>query len=224
MSFLSLLGKIGKTALGIGAAPVTGGMSLIPGLIDAGGSVLGALGSASSHNRGEQEQAQLNRDAISERAMSDHENALLNRADLEMKQRQMDAQTREQAYRQAMRSQYLKSYHPAERPDGVPMIHGSFNTVSPDMINTAQEMEKQAMLRMLNGEKFDSLPTLEKFTPTPFQGPSTFEKIANIAGPSLQTLSVLHKLQGQNQQSQSLLPSRNLNLARLFPNDEQDVS
>lgn len=64
MSFLSVLGKIGKIAAPIVAAPFTGGLSMaaLPGMISDVGGVLGSAGTSAAHGRREDadEQARMN--------------------------------------------------------------------------------------------------------------------------------------------------------------------
>jgi hypothetical protein len=150
------------------------------------GSALGKLfgGGAKQQSSDRQGKDTVNtqRDRNAIEAMSEREQALIARAALELKQREFDAASRESGYRQSLRSQYLQNWTPAQRPNGIQMIHGGFNTVSDASRQTAKEMERQATLRLLNGEHFDALPAMQNYIPSPMSTPSTWEKLSGILG------------------------------------------
>ena len=59
---------------------------------------------------------------------------------------------------------------------------GSFSTVPQSSKDLARQFEQQATVRALQGEKFDSLPAIQQFTPTPVKQPSLWERLSGAAG------------------------------------------
>lgn len=123
-----------------------------------------------------------NRDRTAADAVHQANQDALAKAELELKQKQADDAAREAAYRQSLRSAYLQGWTPAQRPDGIQMITGGFNTIPQGAKDAAAEMQRQATMKLLNGEQLSPLPTLQSYTPSPLQGPSTLEKLSGILG------------------------------------------
>jgi hypothetical protein len=201
MSFWSGLGKVLKIGAGIAAAPATGGLSLIPTALDAGGAMLSAAGQASASNRGAQTAATLHRDRLGIEAESDYQNSLLKRAELEMKQREMDQAARLDAAKQAILADRMKHWAPAERPSfsgggfKIPTI--SFTRgIGEGGMKAVEELERQALIRQLQGETFEALPELTRYQLAELPKASTWEKLANILGP---TLNVAGAISGMRQ-------------------------
>ncbi len=96
MGFWSTLGKIGLGVGGAVAAPFTGGASLIPTLIGAGGAAAGAISQGQANNRGEKFGGQL-----------DMERALIERE-------LMSNQSRQGAWRGLQSAQHV--INPGPRP------------------------------------------------------------------------------------------------------------
>ena len=174
------------------------------GEIMAGASLLGKLfgGGAkkSAEDRQAQDMANVQRDRNRLQAISDYEKALQDRAQLEMDRREFDTKARQDAYRSALRSQYLQGWAPAQRPAGIETVRGGFNTIPEASKQAAAEFERQALLKMLNGEKFDSLPAIERFTPTPVSKPSTWEKLSGILGLGLTGASELYNARNKDRE------------------------
>lgn len=157
-------------------------LPLIPLGLSLAGKIFGGGAKSSAEARAAQDQANAQRDRTLAESVAARETAIRDRARLEMEQREADAKARQDGYKAALRSQYLQGWSPAQRPNSVPMIRGGFNTIPAGSIETAKEMERQAMLRLMNGEKFDKLPTIERFTPAPIAKQGTWEKISGILG------------------------------------------
>ena len=96
MGFWGTLGKIGLGVGGAIAAPFTGGASLIPTLIGAGGAAAGAISQGQAHNRGEKFGGQL-----------DMERALIERE-------LMNQQSRKGAWQGLLSAQHVAN--PGPRP------------------------------------------------------------------------------------------------------------
>src|SRR5262245_32720463 len=106
MSFLSVLKKIALPVAGVAAAPFTGGASLIPTLIGAGGAAASAASGAMANTRGQQAGFDLAaQDAFERELMAREANARANRND---------------ALRQSVFGSLLAGYRPSERPAGMP--------------------------------------------------------------------------------------------------------
>lgn len=144
----------------------------------------------SSEGRTARDNAQLERDRLAQRSVSDYEQALQNRRQLEMEQRQMDAAAREAGFKGALRASAIQQWQPAGRPNNVPTI--SF--VKRPETAALPEYERQMMLRLLEGEKFDALPAVERFKPSPVSEASTWEKISGGLGLGFGALDALLKL------------------------------
>lgn len=212
MGFLSVLGKIGKVA-GVGAAglatALTGGaaspalMATLGG-ISAGGSTLGALADARAQGKAVQGQANQSQDAIGLQAHTAQQNALLAAAqqheqamkdagtlDLEQKNYALSApgQKLSNAIRGGAASRIQDVT--ANRPDGIPNI--SFKGgLRPSLIGPAGreaggEMERQALMSMMNPETMSALPTsgatvMDEFKQTPLPKAGLLDKILGAAG------------------------------------------
>jgi hypothetical protein len=161
MSFLSALGKIGGIVGGIAAAPFTGGASLIPSLISAGGAAASAAAGAQANNRGQQASFDLqSQDAFERELMAREMNQRANRND---------------ALKQSVLSSMLSNYHPSARPAGMPQSPFSLGQTGTDALN----FEAQDALKRLQAG--DTLPPLQRVT-APKAG--MLEKILSIAGPA----------------------------------------
>jgi hypothetical protein len=202
MSFLGTLGKFLGPAAGIAAAPFTGGASLIPTILGGAGAAVGAMGQGAAENRGAKTAAQLDRDVLAQRSASDYEQALENRAKLEMDRRTADAKARQDAFVQSLRSALALNFSPAARPEGVANISFVGKGIGEQGQAAAAEMSRQAMLRLLNGEKFDPLPAVERFTPSALPQASTWEKVAGILAPSLTAAGAIAKAANRDEGDQ----------------------
>ena len=161
------------------------------------GKILSGGAKSSADARAARNSDNIYRDRTQLESVTSHERALQDRARLEMEQRQMDAATREQAYQQALRSQYLQNWSPAQRPKGVEMVRGGFNTIPDSARGTAAEMERQALLRLMNGEQFAPMPAMERFRQTPEAKESTLSKIGGLLGLGLTGYGEIAKLYGR---------------------------
>lgn len=156
-------------------------------LLMAGAGLLGKLFSGGAKgqedSRLKQDQANAQRDQTAERAMFDRERALQDRSRLDMDQQTQQSKSASDAMKRALFSQYLGGWSPASRPDGVPTMHGGFNTIPAGSQDAAKEMERQAMLKLMaGGDQFAKLPAMERFQPTPLSKQSTSEKIFGMLG------------------------------------------
>jgi hypothetical protein len=168
----------------------------------AGASLLGKLfgggSKASAEQRAAQDQANIYRDRTALDAITNRERALQDRRKLEMEQREMDAGARDAGYKRALHSQYLQNWQPAGRPKGVEMVRGGFNTITDAQRQVAKEAERQALIRLMQGEQFDALPPMERFAPTPLSKASTWEKLSGILGLGLQGVGAINQMRNGN--------------------------
>lgn len=206
MGFWSGLGKVLGVAAPIALAPFTGGGSLaaggamaagkkmLPGVLSTVGSALSGGSKSMAADRATADNNALVADRTRQGAMSDFERALEERRRLDISQRELDAKTRSDGYRQTLHSQAVQNYQPAQRPGRIPMVTGSFNTIPQSSRDFAHDFEQQAMTRALQGQKFDDMPAVERFTPTPMKQPSLWEKMSGALGLGLQTADGINRM------------------------------
>lgn len=209
-------GGIGGGALGNTAAKVVGGgatgaggqavsqgfggalrsAAMNPQVLAAIGRTVGAGTQQAAQNRSAMTEAQLFRDQIALQAQRDHEQALIQRAKLEMEQKEADAKAREGAGNAALRADQIRNWQPANRPGRVANI--SFvQRPGEGGQAAAKEMERQALLRQLQGEQFTPLaPMAGPYAVSDVQRAGTMEKIGNILAPSLMIAAALRKQAG----------------------------
>jgi hypothetical protein len=139
--------------------------------------------------------ANLQRDQLALQQENLRQNALLDRARLDLQQREADAKARQEGFAGALRSASIQQWQPAARPNGVPSI--SF-VRKPDSA-ALPEYERQMMLRLLQGEQFDALPQLPTMRVSQPAQASTWEKIAGGLGLGAGIWSALSQIkQGQS--------------------------
>ena len=172
---------------------------MIPAII-AGASLLGKLFSGGAkgaeQSRNDQNNFLAERDRTMAQAMAQREQALENRAQLDLTQRSADSNARQAAYENLLKGDRMLNFTPASRPHGVAnisFVHGP-GALGKQAID---EMSRQAILKQLNGEKFDPLPTIERFQPTDLKQPSTLEKLGGILGLGLQGFGAVAPMFGQ---------------------------
>lgn len=133
--------------------------------------------------------AAANRDRLAVTQANAYEQALENRADLELKQRAADAAAREAGFKGALRAAAIQQWQPAARPNGIPTIAFAHK---PDTA-ALPEYERQMMLRLLNGEQFDDLPPIERIRLSEPSQSSTWEKISGGLGLGFGVLDALNQ-------------------------------
>lgn len=149
------------------------------------GKALSGASKGSEQSRRQDDQSAMYRDRNAADAIAEYERAQQARAKLEMEQRAFDAKSREAGFMGAMRGDAIRNWQPANRPGGVANISFVQRPGAGGQA-AAAEYERQAMLRLMNGEKFDELPALERFAPTAPKQASTWEKLAGMLGLGLQ--------------------------------------
>jgi hypothetical protein len=199
MSFWKTLGKAILTGGAAAAAPFTGGTSMaaLPAILGGAGAVVGGMGSAATSNRGQQDVLNISRDQIGLRAREGDENAELQRALLELKQRE-DARAAEQdAYKNAMRSSLAMNMQDASfsRPAGIPTMSFSGgarpSAIGPQGREAAAMLNNRAMQQVMSGPA----PAMQMSERQPFQQSepskaSFWEKLAGPVGMGLTLASM----------------------------------
>jgi hypothetical protein len=172
---------------------------MLPALL-AGAGLLGKLFSggakSSASDREQQNSDAVMQDRTRADSMADYERALQERAAIDLRQRESDAKARTGGYREAMHSQYLQNWQPAQRPNGIQTIRGGFNTVPQASRDMAKMYEQQAMAKALQGEKFNQMPAIERFQQSTMKQPSLWEKVSGAIGLGLQGASAVGGLMG----------------------------
>jgi len=190
MGFWSNLGKIASVAAPIAGIPFTGGASAL-GLTGKLGGILGGVGAAASgmaQDEGDERETgvryNLLRDELGMRGERDYQDNVTDRARLDMERKKYADAARQDAAKEAFRSSAVQSFKMPERPRGIPNI--SFTSgVNAQGKGAADELGKQAMLRLLTGTKFDELPELQRYqmtSPEEMPEAGTMEKLMGILG------------------------------------------
>lgn len=178
MSFWSKLGKYAGIA-GAGAAGLfTGGSTwaAIPGLVGAGGQILGDIAKTKANNKGETLAANQNQDQINTQ-----------RAGLQLDQDAENRAERESAWKMLQRLAYTKDQaNPMQRPAYLPEKYYNPNAVrrtSQTELDGAAGLEKELMARLQGGpNRLNIAPLTNVKDATKMSG---WEKLLNIAGPSM---------------------------------------
>jgi hypothetical protein len=214
MGLISALGSLGAAI----AAPFTGGTSLafLPGLIGAGSAAADAIGSSMSGNRQGQNQANLHQNQLAAQlfgtqqnaatqALSQEEASKLNRAGLDLNQRNFALNAPNVRGRQAVAGSLLQNLQPATMSGGserlraaTPAIQGgmSASALSPEARQMGQLMVQQALEKQQAGDTFEPIPTTDfqsgRLTPpemAAYEQPGKTESILGLlsmAGPLLE--------------------------------------
>lgn len=171
---------------GVAGAPFTGGASLA---LTAG---LGALGAASSGaakgaqaDRTAADDYGLKREQLGINAAQTNERALADRAQLDLQQHQQSLKSGESAFQNALRASVVNNFRPAARPTGVANISFINGGPSQGARDAATAMDREAMVRLLEGEKFAPQAAYTPYTLASSAAPkkaSTMEKILGIVG------------------------------------------
>jgi hypothetical protein len=166
----SVLGAVGKSVL------------TNPGTLATVGSTLSGGAKGMADARAAQNSNAILQDRMRADDVQNYERSLVDRAKLDMDQRELDTKTRQGGFNDALRAQYLHNWQPAQRPSRIPMVSGGFNTVPQSSRDLAAQFERQALIRALEGESFDAMPDIERFTPTAMKDASGLEKLAGASG------------------------------------------
>jgi hypothetical protein len=187
---------------GVGTAAATGAAgtaglwgrlaqsALSPQGIGAIGSALTGMAKGAEADRAQGVNYQLGRDRLGLDAQAQYERDLQSRRNQEMEQRDLASRTGTTAFQNALRASNVSGFQPAARPQGVPTI--SFVHPTQGGRDAADAMSREAMLRLMEGEKFDPLPPLQPYalsSPTSMPGQSLLEKILGPLGLAGQTYS-----------------------------------
>lgn len=194
MSFWS---KLLTVAAPIAAAPFTGGTSLaamglggaakaaLPGIIGAVGS--GLAGGAQKGREAANAQA-ANAANFAQQENLNKFNAGMQGANLDLQQRAFGQQSQSDAYKKALAgalAMNLKDVN-IDMPSRIPKftISGGLrpSAIGEEGRAAGTELNKQAMLKLMNGEKFNALPTYQGTAAPTYKKPGLFENLAGVAG------------------------------------------
>lgn len=187
---------------GLVAAPFTGGASL--GLTALGGLGSAATGAAkgAEADRASQANYGIQRDQLGLNAAATNEQALQQREQLELQRRKQALESGTSAFQNALRAATVSGFKPAARPRGVSNI--SFVGNAPTLARpAAQAMDREAMLRLLEGEKYAPMADYKPYqlsSPEEMKKASTLEKIMGIVGLGASGAANIWDKQNQQQQ------------------------
>lgn len=202
MGFWSGLGKALKVAAlpaaglatvltGGAATPLTG---LAAKLASAGkvagiaGDVAGALGKGREAGRDKENAQAMTMDAMRLQALRDFENAQMNRADLELKQKGDSRAATENNFRNSLLGALAKNMQDGSfnRPEGVPTIALS-GGLRPSALGVegraaGEALNAQALRSLLEGEKYSPVAAPERFAPTDMKRGNFLDTILGTVG------------------------------------------
>lgn len=207
MGFGGFLKGLGKVALNVGPALLTGGASL-PATMGATGAMkgasmltkaLGIAGKAAPVISGLAAGKQKGREAenaaaaaaqdFALKSQGQHEGQVMDRAGLDLKRRQFGIDSEGDAFKKAMQSAVAKNIQDVNFsgvPSDVPVIRFSGgnrpSAMGPEGRAAAALMNQKAMERLTKGEQFDDLPMLERIAGPEFKKPGAMENILGIGG------------------------------------------
>lgn len=177
-------GSAAKGASKVGFGNIAKSVLTDPNVLSSIGRTIGAGTDQAAQNRGAETEAQLFRDQIAMQAQRDHESELVRRAQLEMEQKGFDTKFREDAGNSAIRASAIQNWKPAARPDGVANISFA-GAPGEGGMQAAKEMERQALIRQLQGGNLTAPPTLDpKYNVSAVKQAGTMEKIGGFLSPA----------------------------------------
>jgi hypothetical protein len=190
---MGLWGTLGKALVGGVGGALTGGA--LPAVLGGAGALIGGMGSAATSNRGEQDRMNLSRDQIALAARGQDENAQLQRALLELRQRDEGRTDMNDAYNNAMRSAL------AANMKDVSFNRGGFKTAVPNLSfsggarpsalgpqgrEAAGTMNNMALQKLMTGPApMQQMSAIEKFQQSEPSRASFWEKLAGPVGMGL---------------------------------------
>jgi hypothetical protein len=206
----------GGTAAGVGGGTAAGVTAGSPGfwtqllgsvtggkygkLLDMGGALLSGGAGASAANRGEQANQQFNRDQLLTTQARDAANNSLQRGQLELDTQKADRESQADAYIKALRSALamnMKDVQFSREGFRSPVSNISFNggmrpsAIGQQGIDAATELNRQAMLRLIDGDKHTPVDDYKAPEVTPPPEAGFWEKLAGPIGLGLTTLGKL---------------------------------
>lgn len=191
MGFWSKLGKGLLGAAGVIAAPFTGGASLatvIPAVAGAGSAVLGAMSDSAAANRGAATDVALTQDQQRLQGMRHNEDAVMGRADLELRRRDDTRTGTNNAFRNAVRAAIGKNIQDVSfaRPPGAEG-RGMKGGLRPSALGEEGRaamalMHDKAMRELMTDPQYSQLPEIERFSPSAMPKPGFMEKVLGPVG------------------------------------------
>ena len=145
--------------------------------------VAGSLGAGMGAGRQEENAARVGQADFGQSEAQRVENALMNRGQLDLQQRQFGLTSQNNAYRNALLSSLMKNMKDVSmaRPEGIPTMSFS-GGARPSAFGAegkaaAEAMNRRAMEALINGEKFAELPGIERVAAPEFRGSGVTENI-----------------------------------------------
>lgn len=188
MGFLSGLGKVLSIGGGIAAAPFTGGASLIPSILSAGGQIASGVAGGRAAGRAAEAGINQNQDENRLRAAQMLEQALQNRAQLELQQKQFGLQAPQARAKNSARGDAMANLQDVKINAGprvnIPQISGGLRPtlLSQNSRDLGAEMSRQALLGQMEGDQFTPMPAPNMPQPTPLPQANGLDTFLNILG------------------------------------------
>lgn len=186
----------GAAATGVKGALTAGlkGALTNPAVLGAAGSAIGAMGNAAAQNRGEADRLNINRDSLAIAETGRHENALQNRARLEIEQRAQADAERKAAFMEGMKSALamnMKDVSFDRSGFKSPVANISFSggarpsALGPQGRDVAAAMNNSALQRLMSPQPMQELPAPERVQMSDPSKASFWEKLAGPVGMGL---------------------------------------
>lgn len=151
-------------------------------------SSLGALGGGKQKGREAENAAAGDAAAFQLREREGAEAAHMGRANLDLEQRQFGIGSQNNAYQNALRSALAKNMQDVsiQGAEGIPVVNFAGgarpSALGVEGREAAGLMHRKAMESLLNGEKFDQLPPIERTAAPTFKKPGFWENALGLAG------------------------------------------
>lgn len=201
MGFWSGLGKVLSVAAPVALAPFTAGTSLsaLPAVLGGAGAAIGAMGQSSAQNRGEQDRQNLTRDQVRVQEQSNFDRAVMDRAALELKQREEQRAAQQTAYMSALKSALAKnvqdvSFDRSGFRSNVPTVRFAGgarpSAIGPEGREAASVMNNQALQQLMSPTPFAPVQAPSRVSMSEPSKASFWEKLAGPLGMGLTVAGV----------------------------------
>jgi len=204
VGFWSTLGKIGLATAGIAGTPFSGGTSLAATLPMIAGTAASSIASGIQANREKKNKNAADQAAFNLQERNAAENALQNRAGIDLQQRAFSQGAQTDAYKKALQSALAMNVQDAKisRPPGMNQFNFT-GGLRPSALGeqgklAAETMNKLAMEKLMNGEKFAPLPALERTAAPEYKNAGFWENLMGGIGAVGNAVSGAQSLGQQN--------------------------
>jgi hypothetical protein len=176
-------------------------------LLRTGAQIAGSLAKGREAGRATENAGALTQDNQRLVAQRDYEGSLEDRAKLDLDRKRFTSDEENRAYKNALHSALVLNIKDvlANRPEGVPTIAFSGglrpSALGDDARKAAEIMNARSLVSLMDGTGFDTLPDIERFTPTEQKQGGTWDTILGAAGTVGSAVDQLEAGRQQNEQT-----------------------